>query len=105
MKTKNKNEQEYNLLTANVGNSAVAADIIQGILVDCDFKESTIDSLTMLFEAFATKTSLTDAQDFAEDLQRALFANSIDFDKDVSAYIERIKQGKNYKSTNTFIAN
>jgi hypothetical protein len=105
MKTKNKNEQEYNLLTANVGNSAVAADIIQGILSDCDFKETTIDSLIMLFEAFANKEDLLDVKDFAEDLQRALFANSIDFDKDVSAYIERIKQGKNYKSTNTFIAN
>jgi hypothetical protein len=94
----------YNLLTANVGNPAVAKTIIEGIVIDCQFSETTIDSLTVIFEAFANKEDLTDVKDFAADLQRALFVNSIDFDRAVKSYVETVKQGKDYKSAQPIIA-
>ncbi len=94
----------YNLLTANVGNPSVAKTIIEGIVMDCQFSETTIDSLTVIFEAFANKDSLLSVKDFANDLQRALFVNSIDFDRAVKSYVETVKQGKDYKSAQPIIA-
>ncbi len=95
---------EYNLLTANVGHPAVAKTIIEAIVIDCQFSETTIDALTVIFEAFANKDSLADVKDYAADLQRALFVNSIDFDKAVKSYVETVKQGKDYKSAQPIIA-
>ncbi len=94
----------YNLLTANVGNSGVATAIIEAIVIDCRFSETTIDSLAMIFEAFANKDSLAGVKDYAADLQRALFVNSRDFDEAVIAYVETVKQGKDYKSAQPIIA-
>ena len=110
MKTKTKKKQNtdgiagHNLLTANVGNSGIATAIIEGIVIDSGFSETTIDSLTMIFEAFANKDSLVSVKDFANDLQRALFVHSRDFDEAVIAYVETVKQGKDYKSANPIIA-
>ncbi len=94
----------YNLLTANVGNPAVATTIVEAIVIDSQFAETTIDSLTMIFEAFANKDSLAGVKDYAADLQRALFVNSRDFDQAVIAYVETVKQGKDYKSAQPIIA-
>jgi hypothetical protein len=94
----------YNLLTANVGNSGIATAIIEGIVIDSQFAETTIDSLTMIFEAFANKDSLVSVKDFANDLQRALFVHSRDFDQAVIAYVETVKKGKDYKSAQPIIA-
>jgi hypothetical protein len=94
----------YNLLTANVGNPGIAATIIEAIVIDSQFAETTIDSLAMIFEAFANKDSLVGVKDFANDLQRALFVHSRDFDKAVINYVETVKQGKDYKSANPIIA-
>ncbi len=94
----------YNLLTANVGHPKVATSIIEGIVMDCQFSETTIDSLAMIFEAFANKDSLASVKDYAADLQRALFVNSIDFDRAVKSYVETVKQGKDYKSAQPIIA-
>ncbi len=98
------NENDYNLLTANVGNPTIAKSIIEGILIDSNFRETTVDSLTMLFEAFAEKESLIDVKDFAHDLQRELFTNSIEYSDAVRSYVEKIKKGKNYRLANTVIA-
>ncbi len=95
---------EYNLLTANVGNPGIAKTIIEAIMIDSRFAETTIDSLTMIFEAFANKDSLVDVKDFANGLQRALFVHSRDFDQAVVAYVETVKQGKDYKSAQPIIA-
>ncbi len=94
----------YNLLTANVGNPAVAKTIIEAIVIDSRFSETTIDSLAMIFEAFANKDSLVDVKDYAADLQRALFVHSRDFDEAVMAYVETVKNGKDYKSAQPIIA-
>jgi hypothetical protein len=103
--TRVKNEiAGYNLLTANVGNRAIATSIIDAIVIDSQFSETTIDSLSMIFEAFANKDSLVDVRDFASDLQRALFVHSKDFDEAVVTYVETVKQGKDYKSANPIIA-
>ncbi len=95
---------EYNLLTANVGSPGIAKTIIEAIVIDSHFAETTIDSLTMIFEAFANKDSLVGVKDFANDLQRALFVHSRDFDQAVVAYVETVKQGKDYKSAQPIIA-
>jgi hypothetical protein len=102
MKTEN-NEQDFNLLTANVGNPTIAKSIIEGILIDSHFSETTIDSLMMLFEAFAEKESLIDVKDFAYGLQRELFTNSLEYSDAVRSYVEKIKKGKNYRLANTAI--
>jgi predicted transcriptional regulator len=103
MKTEN-NEQGFNLLTANVGNPSIAKSIIEGILIDSRFSGTTVDSLVMLFEAFAEKESLVDVRDFAHDLQCELFTNSLEYSDAVRSYVENIKKGKNYRSANTAIA-
>ena len=91
---KENNEQGFNLLTANVGNPAIAKSIIEGILIDSKFSETTVDSLTMLIEAFAEKESLIDVKDFAHELQRELFTNSMEYSDAVRCYVEKIKKGK-----------
>jgi hypothetical protein len=98
------NENDYNLLTANIGNPSIAENIIEGIVIDCRCSETTIDSLAIIFEAFANQKSLVDVQDFAHNLQRALFTYSKDFDEAIRTYIETVKQGKDYKAANTVIA-
>jgi hypothetical protein len=101
---KENNGQCFNLLTANVGNPSIAKSIIEGILIDSDYSETTVDSLIMLFEAFAEKESLLDVKDFAHDLQRELYANSLEYSDAVRSYVEKIKKGKNYRSANIAIA-
>ncbi len=95
---------EYNLLTANVGHPKVATTIIEAIVIESRFSETTIDSLAVIFEAFANKDSLVDVKDYAADLQRALFVHSRDFDQAVIAYVETVKKGKDYKSAQPIIA-
>jgi predicted transcriptional regulator len=102
MKTEN-NGQSFNFLTSNVGNASIAKSIIEGILIDSDFSETTIDSLIMLFEAFAEKESLLDVKDFAHDLQCELFTKSLEYSNAVRSYVEKIKEGKNYRFANTAI--
>ena len=90
--------QDFNILTANVKHPAIAKDILATILVDAKYKETTLDSLTMLLEAFGTQETLTGVKDLADELQHFLFTQSVECDDAVRKYVEKIKTGKEYKT-------
>jgi hypothetical protein len=92
-----KEKQNSNLLTANVGHPAIVKKIIECILLDCNYKETTLDCLTMLIEAVASKGD-SDSEDFAFELQQFIFTKTVEFDSATEKYIESIKAGKNYKT-------
>jgi hypothetical protein len=93
-----KETQNFNLLTANVGHPAVAKQIIESILIDANYNETTLDGLVMLIQAFADKSDSAKAKDFAFELQQFIFTKTVEFDSATEKYIESIKAGKNYKT-------
>lgn len=99
MKNKTRKEkQNFNLLTANIGHLAIAKQIIECILLDAKYKETTLDCLAMLIEAVADKSESPKAKDFAFELQQFIFTKTVEFDSATEKYIESIKAAKNYKT-------
>ena len=93
--TDNQN-QNYNILTGNVGHPAIAKQIIESIVQEARYSATVIDGLVMIFEAFADKSESIKARDFADELQQFLFTKTTAFDDATDAYIKSIKAGKNY---------
>ncbi len=89
-------KQHFNVLTAKVEHPAIAKQIIEGILLDSGYAETTVDCLTMLCEAFASQENLLGVRDFATDLQHFLFTHTKESDQGVRDYIQKIRGGKDY---------
>ncbi len=96
-------KHNYNLLTANVGNPSIAKDILQGVLIDCEHKITTIDALAVLFEAFAEKDNPVAVRDFVDELQDFLFIQTSEAGDARIKYIESVRKGKTYLCPNPYI--
>jgi hypothetical protein len=96
-------DQNYNLLTANVGNPTIAKSILEGILFDCEHKITTIDALAVLLQAIADKENLVLAQDFIGELQDFLFVQTSEAYDARVAYVEAVKKGKTYNRDNPYL--
>ncbi len=94
----------YNLLTANVGHPSIAKDILQGILIDCNHKITTIDALAVLFEAFAEKGNPVAVRDFVDELQDFLFVQTSEAGDARTKYVELVRKGKTYLCSNPYTA-